>query len=168
MGKVWVSRSVCFVHKSEVGGRIQRVQSMPKGSPGRTRVGGETASRNWAFLKIKDKINTPDHKLPHVLVKGAQTWPCRQDRPANYKGRTERNPAELENSPDLCTSPTKTRSPELTNMRVRGELPTSPGLGVCQLPARHVTLLPRICLAFSVRGWLLNFTLLDLSSVCIS
>ena len=172
MGKdphqVWVSRSVCSVHKPEVGGRTQGVQPMPKGSPGRAAVGGETASWSWAFLKIKDKINMPDHKLPHIWVKGTQTQPCRWERPASYKGCTERNSAELENSPDLCTSPTKTRSPELTNRRARGELPASLGLGVCQLPVRHVTLLPRICLAFGVCDWLLNFTLLDLSNVCIS
>lgn len=163
--QVWVSGSVCLVHKPEVGGRTQGVQSMPEGSPGRTAVGGETASRNWAFLKTKDKINTPDHNLPHALVKGAQTRPGRWE---SYKGCTERNSGELENSPDSCTSPTKTQSPELTDTGVRGELAASLGPGFAKPPIRHVMLLPCICLAFSVCGWLLNSTLLDLSNVCIS
>lgn len=169
MGKdphqVWVSGSVCFVHKPVVRVRTQGVQSMPKGSPGRTAVGGETAFRNWAFLKIKDKINMPDHKLPDILVKGTQTWPCCQERSTSYKGCRGRNSAELENSPNLCTSPTNIQNPERES---QGRTPCFPQSRVCQLPIRHVTLLPRICLAFNICSWLLNFTLLDLSNVWIS
>lgn len=131
--QVWVSRSVCFVHKPEVGGRTQGVQSMPKGSPGRTAVGRETACQNWAFLKIKDKINMPDHKLRHVVVKGAQTRPWTGTDPPIIRD-AQKEGLESSRTHLTCTHHLQGHESWINEDESQGRTPRFPPSRVCQTP----------------------------------